>query len=76
MFLRFNKGSCGGADELHGGPRQDVLLAGEGDDFVEAADGKRDLVLRSLGNDAVSADRADLVAADCESVYRGQTSSF
>ncbi len=61
----------GGADELYGGPGGDVLLAGAGDDFVEAADGERDLVLCGPGADTASVDHADLVARDCETVYRG-----
>lgn len=59
----------GGADELYGGPGRDALLAGAGDDFVESGDGERDLVLRGKGDDTVSADSADLVSRDCETVY-------
>ena len=59
----------GGSDELHGGPGGDILLAGSGDDFVAAADGGQDLVLCGPGADTVSADPADLVSRDCETVY-------
>ncbi len=59
----------GGSDELHGGPGGDILLAGSGDDFVADADGGQDLVLCGPGADTVSADPADLVSRDCETVY-------
>jgi len=59
----------GGADEVHGGPGGDILLAGSGEDFVAAADGEQDLVLCGPGADTVSADLADLVSRDCETVY-------
>lgn len=61
--------SGGGEDEIHGGPGGDILLAGAGDDFVAAADGEQDLVLCGPGADTVSADRADLVSRDCETVF-------
>lgn len=60
----------GGADEIHGGPGGDILLAGAGDDFVAAADGEQDLVLCGPGADTASADPADLVSRDCETVFR------
>ena len=59
----------GGEDVLHGGPGGDILLAGAGDDFVAAADGEQDLVLCGPGADTVSADLADLVSRDCETVF-------
>ena len=59
----------GGQDGIHGGPGGDVLLAGAGDDFVAADDGEQDLVLCGPGTDTVSADPADLVSRDCETVY-------
>lgn len=59
----------GGADELYGGPGRDALLAGGGDDFVEASDGERDLVLCGEGDDTASADRDDFISQDCETVY-------
>ncbi len=59
----------GGADELYGGPGRDALLAGGGDDFVESADGERDLVLCVKGADTASADSVDLISRDCEPVY-------
>lgn len=59
----------GGADELYGGPGRDVLRAGAGDDFVESGDGERDLVFCGKGDDTASADEADFVSRDCETVY-------
>ncbi len=59
----------GGADEVHGGPGGAILLAGSGDNFVAAADGEQDLVLCGPGAGTVSADLADLVSRDCETVY-------
>lgn len=46
------------------------MLAGPGDDFVEAADNERDYVDCGTGNDVVGADPKDRVAVNCETVQR------
>lgn len=61
----------GGDDELYGGAGHDALLGGAGDDFIEARDGERDYVWCGPGNDAVSADPADRVTRNCETLYAG-----
>jgi Ca2+-binding RTX toxin-like protein len=61
----------GGDDELYGGKGHDALLGGAGDDFIEARDGERDYVWCGPGDDAVSADPADRVTRNCETLYVG-----
>jgi Ca2+-binding RTX toxin-like protein len=53
-----------------GGPRcVDFVLAGRGDDFIQARDGNTDLVQCGAGRDVVISDRFDRVW-DCEVVRR------
>ncbi|MBJ7520664.1 MAG: hypothetical protein JHC84_13290 [Solirubrobacteraceae bacterium] len=61
---------AGGGDTITGGDAADVLVGGEGDDTIQARDGATDTVECGAGTDAVVADTADTVAADCESVDR------
>lgn len=61
----------GGDDELYGGEGHDALLGGAGDDFIEARDGRRDYVWCGPGDDTVSADPADRVTRNCETLYAG-----
>jgi hypothetical protein len=57
-----------GNDWLAGGAGQDTFRAGAGNDAIDAVDGARDVVVCGPGYDQVTADRADVVARDCESV--------
>lgn len=58
-----------GPDLLHGGPGLDTLAGGTGDDRIAAHyDGARDTVGCGPGRDVVTAEPADAVAADCETV--------
>jgi len=74
-----------GDDTLTGGPGRDVIAGdrparcneyhcdvggGYGNDVIEARDGEVDSIGCGPGNDAVRADAADVVAADCERVER------
>jgi Ca2+-binding RTX toxin-like protein len=59
-----------GDDRLYGGPGSDRISGGPGWDFISARDGRRDFVACGPGNDAVSADRLDLIAPDCELTER------
>jgi RTX calcium-binding nonapeptide repeat (4 copies) len=61
-----------GTDSLIGHGGRDLLDGGEGRDFLYAADdaGARDTIRCGRGRDTVTADRADVVAADCERVNR------
>lgn len=60
----------GGNDLMTGGPGRDRLFGGAGDDRVSVhADGD-DRVQCGPGQDIVTADHADAVAADCEVVSR------
>jgi hypothetical protein len=43
---------------------------GDGDDFIDARDGKVDTIACGAGNDSGNADTVDTVAADCESVLK------
>ncbi|MEA2430083.1 MAG: hypothetical protein QOI19_556 [Thermoleophilaceae bacterium] len=43
---------------------------GDGDDFIDAADGKVDTIACGAGNDSGTAETGDSVAADCESVTK------
>jgi Ca2+-binding RTX toxin-like protein len=60
----------GGSDRLTGGAGADNLSGSTGNDVVNARDGRRDRVSCGSGRDRVSADRADTVSRDCESVSR------
>jgi BNR repeat-like domain/RTX calcium-binding nonapeptide repeat (4 copies) len=59
-----------GSDVISGTQRRDVIRAGAGDDFVQAAWGGVDTIRCGGGRDVVTADLADRVAADCEVVAR------
>src|SRR3954468_19547293 len=56
--------TCTGATSLD-------LRTGDGDDRVAARNGTADKISCGSGNDSVSADQQDSVAADCETVDRG-----
>lgn len=55
---------------LVGTPLPDRILAGAGNDFVQAAFGGVDSVDCGAGSDVVSADLGDKVSANCETVSR------
>lgn len=57
-----------GGDVLDGGAGADSVDGGAGDDSIAARDGTADGVTCGDGADAVVADTADSVGADCESV--------
>lgn len=59
-----------GGDFVDGRAGRDRIDAGTGDDRVKAQDHAADTVACGLGADVVTADAADLVAADCELVSR------
>jgi hypothetical protein len=63
-----------GNDEIHGGPYEDQLDGGAGDDRILAAgDGgeeSTETVVCGPGTDSAEVDASDVVAADCESVDR------
>jgi hypothetical protein len=48
----------------------DRVLAGPGNDRVFVRDGRRDHVSCGSGDDTVTADRGDAIAASCEHVHR------
>ena len=60
----------GGSDLLIGGKGHDVLRGGPGRDRIRARDGVRDRINCGAGDDTVRADRADVVASNCEHVSR------
>jgi Ca2+-binding RTX toxin-like protein len=55
---------------LVGGKGHDTLNGGRGNDRIFARDGVRDHINCGSGNDSVRADRADVVARNCEHVSR------
>ena len=60
-----------GPDFLHGGPGRDIVLGGAGYDRIAVDfDRARDSVACGAGQDLVSAELVDIVAADCETVSR------
>jgi hypothetical protein len=61
----------GGSDSTDGGPGGDLLSGGSGNDAHNSRDGARDSVTCGPGVDTVTADWADAIATDCESVDRG-----
>ena len=61
--LSTSSASCGLA------PLGNVNL-GDGDDFIDARDGKADTIACGAGADSGSADTVDIVAADCEAVAK------
>jgi diguanylate cyclase (GGDEF)-like protein len=54
------------ANVIEGGPGTDVLRSNGGDDTIRARDSLRDEVDCGGGNDSVSADDLDALAADCD----------
>lgn len=60
-----------GRDRLIGGPGKDVFIGGSGNDTISARDGVAEDITCGRGRDRVTADRADRVGRDCESVRRG-----
>jgi Ca2+-binding RTX toxin-like protein len=59
-----------GNDVLVGGKGHDLLRGGRGRDLIRARDGVRDRINCGAGVDTVRADRADVVARNCEHVSR------
>lgn len=59
-----------GNDLLRAGPGRDRVLGGPGADVIHARDKERDVVRCGPGFDRVAADKADVVARDCERVGR------
>jgi hypothetical protein len=68
-----------GADDLNGGPGDDIIDGRRGNDRVDAGPGldqigardlSPDLITCGEGPDSVAADRLDTTAADCEKVRR------
>src|SRR3954447_25950349 len=59
-----------GNDLVGGGKGHDVLSGGRGRDRIRARDGVRDRINCGAGVDTVRADRADVVARNCEHVSR------
>lgn len=53
-------------DTLVGGPGEDELFPGEGDDTIDVRDGERDVVHCGAGDDKVSKDAQDVLDPDCE----------
>jgi Ca2+-binding RTX toxin-like protein len=63
-----------GNDTLRGNRGLDVHSGGAGDDFIDTRGDRGDTVTCGVGNDFVNADGGDSVAADCETVDRGDDS--
>jgi len=61
-----------GHDRVVGGRGRDRLSGGRGNDRIGARDGARDLIDCGSGRDAVTADRSDRVASNCERVSRAR----
>jgi hypothetical protein len=59
-----------GNDWIQGRGGVDRLYGGDGNDALDAVDGVRDYVSCGAGYDQVTADRADVVAHDCEAIIR------
>jgi len=59
-----------GNDRITGGPGKDTLSGNSGNDTILAADGAKDAVDCGPGRDTVTADKADVVAKNCELVRR------
>jgi Ca2+-binding RTX toxin-like protein len=59
-----------GPDAIYGGTGHDRIVAGAGSDVVHAQDRARDVVDCGAGRDTVYADRIDVVARNCERVFR------
>src|SRR5262245_27482089 len=60
----------GATDLIDGGPGRDRLSGGPGGDRIAANDRSVDTVACGAGRDLVTADRTDVVGADCETVSR------
>ena len=60
-----------GDDRIYGGSGSDVLWGDAGNDTIWSRDRSRDVVHCGTGRDTVYADRHDVVAPDCEVLYRG-----
>ena len=63
-----------GNDRIRGGAGNDTISGGAGNDTISGGTGT-DRIICGSGVDHVAADRADLVARDCEVVSRPQTST-
>jgi Tol biopolymer transport system component len=68
----FDDRVCGqsGADVIVPGAGKDTVWAGGGNDVIDVRDGEKDVVHCGPGRDTVYADRIDVVASDCERVFR------
>ena len=60
-----------GNDTMRGNQGVDSISGRAGDDYVDVRGDRGDLVTCGIGDDTVQADDADLIAADCETVDRG-----
>jgi hypothetical protein len=60
----------GATDLIDGGPGRDRLSGGPGADRIASNDRRVDSVACGSGRDVVTADRTDVVTADCETVSR------
>jgi Ca2+-binding RTX toxin-like protein len=63
-----------GNDTLRGNRGLDAHSGGAGDDLIDTRGDKGDVVTCGVGNDFVNADNGDSVAADCETIDRGEES--
>ncbi|MFN2472202.1 MAG: hypothetical protein ABR583_14685 [Gaiellaceae bacterium] len=72
----FDDTICGrrGYDVIDGNAGRDAVRAGAGNDLIDARDGEPDDISCGSGADRVLADRADVVAPDCERVRRNRRS--
>jgi hypothetical protein len=61
-----------GNDFLLGAPGPDKILGGAGNDVIDVLAAGKDVVSCGDGFDRVIADRADVVAPDCERVFVGE----
>src|SRR5262249_53338192 len=63
---------CGrrGGDGIERGAGKDTVDAGAGNDVIDVRGGSVDTVRCGPGRDKVLADRRDVVASDCERVFR------
>jgi hypothetical protein len=61
-----------GNDFLLGAPGPDKISGGDGNDVIDVLGAGKDVVACGSGFDRVIADRADVVAPDCERVFVGE----